>query len=186
MKRALPVLILLFAVAYGILRFAPRPAAMGGEFNLSSAEGPVTLRQLRGHVVLLYFGYMSCPDVCPTSLSVWKTALSSLRPDELARVRPLFVSVDPERDTAANLRTYGAFFHPSILGVTGTPAELSRVAAAYGAHYDKVISSSALTYTIDHTASTYVVGPDGRLTATVSHRAPADELVNAVRAALSR
>ena len=97
-------------------------APTGGDFTLQSATGPVTLKDYRGKVVLLYFGYTYCPDICPTSLTATAQALGQLAPAELARVQTLFVSVDPERDTPARLKDYGAFFHPSIIGVTGTAA----------------------------------------------------------------
>lgn len=184
MKRALVTLALLIGAAYGLLYLVWRPVPTGGDFTLRSADGPVTLRDVRGRVAILYFGYMSCPDICPTSLSVWKTALTSLRPEEMARVQPIFISVDPERDTPANIKGYVGFFHPSILGVTGDAAEVARVAKAYGARYAKVKTSSAMVYTVDHTADTYVVGPRGQLSATVPHGAPPEDIVKAVRAAL--
>mgnify|MGYP000967679565 FL=1 len=107
----------------------------GGDFTLQSADGPVSLGDFRGKVVLLYFGYTYCPDVCPTSLAATAEALKALNPDELARVAVILVSVDPKRDTPARLKEYAEFFHPAMVGVTGTPEEIAAVAKRYGVFY---------------------------------------------------
>ena len=102
-------------------------APVGGDFTLQSYRGPVELQDFRGQVVLLYFGYTWCPDICPTSLGLTSLALKALKPDELARVQSLFVSVDPERDTLEKLKNYGEYFHPKILGITGSPEAVAEV-----------------------------------------------------------
>ena len=110
------------------LELAARPT--GGDFRLQSAAGPVDLKNLRGRVVLIYFGYTWCPDICPTNLAFIAAALKSLAPEDLARVQVLFVSVDPERDDAQRLAQYTGYFHPQILGLTGTPEEIAETARA--------------------------------------------------------
>ncbi|TAM48070.1 MAG: SCO family protein [Gammaproteobacteria bacterium] len=162
---------------------APASPALppGGDFTLVSADGPVALAQLRGNVVLLYFGYASCPDVCPTSLALTAQALVRLTPAELARVRVLFISVDPERDTPAKLRQYAAHFHANVIGVTGEPAVLAGIAARYGAAYRKQAVDSAQGYVVDHSSFTAVVAPDGRLVAQLAHGAQPEEIVQTVR-----
>jgi protein SCO1 len=157
----------------------------GGDFTLQSATGPVSLKDYRGKVALVYFGYTYCPDICPTSLAATAQALGQLAPAELARVQTIFISVDPERDTPARLKDYGAFFHPSIVGVTGTPAEIAEVAKRYGASYAKQQVAGASNYVVDHSALTYVVAPDGRLAGTLPHAAPPDQVVAAIRKSLS-
>ena len=97
----------------------------GGDFTLDSVAGPVRLADLRGQVVLIYFGYTTCPDICPTNLAFLAAALRELTPDELQRVRVLFVSVDPERDDTPRLAVYAAYFHPNIQGVTGAPEQVA-------------------------------------------------------------
>lgn len=186
-RAALVVLVLLLvalAVALGRLE-TQRPAASGlppgGDFTLISADGLVSLKKLRGNVVLVYFGYASCPDVCPTSLALTAQGLARLAPAELARVRVLFVSVDPERDTPDKLKQYAAHFHPNIAGVTGEPAALAEIAARYGAAYRKQAVASAQGYVVDHTSFTSVVAPDGRLVERLAHGAPPDEIAQAVR-----
>ncbi len=89
-------------------------APLGGDFTLQSVAGPVSLKDLHGKVVLLYFGYTKCPDVCPTSLSFMTQALNEMTDDELAKVQGVFVSVDPKRDTVESLKEYVEYFHPNF------------------------------------------------------------------------
>lgn len=159
---------------------APRLPS-GGDFTLDSADGPVALATLRGRVVLIYFGYASCPDVCPTSLALIKAALQTLAPAELARVRVLFISVDPLRDTPAKLKQYAGYFHPNIVGVTGKAAEIGAVAVRYGASYAFTPVQSAVGYVVDHTSITSVVAPDGRLVEQLPHGTTTPEIVAAIR-----
>ena len=105
----------------------------GGDFSLMSADGPFRLQEQRGKVVLIYFGYTFCSDVCPTNLSLMSQALNALTDEELTRVQGLFVSVDPERDKVEGLKKYAQHFHDGMLGVTGASAELAEIATRYGA-----------------------------------------------------
>jgi protein SCO1/2 len=161
-------------------------APTGGDFTLQSANGPVSLHDFRGKVVLVYFGYTFCPDICPTSLAFTSQALSVLNKEELARTQALFISVDPERDTLEKLKEYGAFFHPNILGLTGTPEAIAATARQYGASYRKQDTGSAGGYVVDHSSSTYVVDPSGKLVATLQHGTAPAEVVKAIRAAMGR
>jgi protein SCO1/2 len=95
----------------------PRPP--GGDFILQASDGPLDSRTLRGKVLLVYFGYVNCPDVCPVSIAAGAGALNALSPAERERTRMIMVSVDPERDTPAALKTYVAYFHPQMLGAVG-------------------------------------------------------------------
>lgn len=144
-------------------------APTGGDFTLQSATGPLSLSDLRGKVVLLYFGYTSCPDICPTSLTLMSIALSQLSEEEQALVRGIFISVDPQRDTLERLAQYSSHFHPNISSITGSDAEVAEVAARYGAIYQRAEGDTALGYTVDHSSVTYLIDPQGRLATTLPH-----------------
>lgn len=166
------------------LTLASKP--LGGDFELASASGPVRLQDLRGKVVLLYFGYTACPDVCPTNLAFIASALRELAPDELAKVQVIFVSVDPERDDLHRLAAYTAYFHPKILGVTGSPEQVAQVADLYGAAYRRApVSDTAMGYLVDHSAYTYVIDQAGRLVGTLDHATSPDRIRAVVRALLN-
>ncbi len=149
----------------------------GGDFTLDGPKGPVALHNHAGKLVLLYFGYTYCPDICPTSLMVWQQALAALSPAEAARVQPIFVSVDPERDTIERLIDYTRFFHPSMLGLTGKPDRLKEIAGRYGAVFARVEGALATGYVVDHSAMTYLVDARGQLVASLPHGASVDQLL---------
>lgn len=161
----------------------PRAATPeGGEFTLQSADGPVSLKDFRGKVVLIYFGYTYCPDICPTSLAATAEGLKELKPDELARVAMILVSVDPRRDTPARLKEYARFFHPVIVGVTGTPEEIATVAKRYGVFYaEQKVATAGDGYVVDHSADTYVVAPDGKLVGRIAHATAPDQVAAIIR-----
>ena len=160
-------------------------APVGGDFTLQSAAGPVSLKDYRGKVVLVYFGYTYCPDICPTALTATAQALNSLSAGELARVQTLFVSVDPARDTPERLKDYAPFFHPSIIGITGTAAQIDDVARRYGASYAIQRIAGAANYVVDHSSLTYVVAADGRLVGSLPHAAPPEKVAAEIRKWLS-
>ncbi len=158
----------------------------GGDFSLHSWKGPLSLADLRGKLTLIYFGYTWCPDICPTNLAILALALRQLTPAERARVQVLFVSVDPERDSVERLKEYTAYFHPDILGVTGSEAEVAAAAKAYGAAYRRSEGAdSAMGYVVDHSAYTYVVDPKGALVARLDHATPSEEIAAMIRARLA-
>lgn len=186
------VLIIATTIAAGLLvgvviawltaREAPESGApKGGDFTLQSADGPVSLAGLRGSVVLIYFGYAACPDVCPTSLALTAQGLARLTPEELKRVKVLFVSVDPARDTLPKLKQYAGYFHPNMIGVTGSPREIAEVVVQYGAAFHMQPVESAAGYVVDHTSFTSVVAPDGRLVEQLLHGAQPEEIAQAIR-----
>ena len=177
-KFFVPVLIvaLFLALVWGAFFWDPAPdppdstgdvvlskPPAGGDFTLQSYRGPVSLREMRGKVIALYFGYTKCPDICPTTLGYLSLALNELSPDERPQVQALFISVDPERDSLEGLRDYGEYFHTGILGITGTPEQVARVAEQYGAGYRKVEQDSAAAYSVDHSSDLYLIDTEGRL-----------------------
>lgn len=161
----------------------PRAAiAAGGDFTLQSAAGPVSLKDYRGKLVLVYFGYTYCPDICPTSLAATAEGLKQLSSEELAKVAMIFVSVDPKRDTPARLKEYVEFFHPAIVGVTGAPETIAEVAKRYGVFYaEQKIATAGGGYVVDHSSDTLIVGPDGQLVGKIAHATPPDQVVVAIR-----
>lgn len=159
----------------------PAGAPTGGDFVLQSAAGPFDTKAQRGKVLLLFFGYTHCPDICPTFLGTGAQALNRLSAEERSRVRLVLIGVDPERDTPKSLAEYTAFFHSDMVGVTGSPEEIAAVAKRYGAGYVKQPARSDGSYAVDHSAQTYVVAPDGKLAATLELGVPVDKVVDAVR-----
>ena len=157
------------------------PAPKGGDFVLRSASGPLDTKTLRGKVLLIYFGYTHCPDVCPASLAAGAQALNTLTAEERAKVRLIMVSVDPERDTPERLKEYAAYFHPEMIGATGSTEEIAAVAQSFGAGYVRQPAKPDGSYAVDHTTRTYVVAPDGKLAQTLELNAPAEKYLDTVR-----
>ena len=155
----------------------------GGPWSLTSAVDGRTVTEAtwKGEVVVLYFGYLSCPDLCPTQLQTIAEALEQLGADA-GRVQPLFVSVDPERDGAARVAAFTAQFHARILGLTGTPDETARIARAYRVSYQKV--GSGADYAIDHSVAVYLIDPDGRTAAVLGPDTTAEAMTVAIRSVL--
>lgn len=153
----------------------------GADFILQSADGPVDSKALRGKVLLVYFGYTNCPDVCPASLAAGGQALNVLSTEERSRVKLLMVSVDPERDSVSHLQKYTAFFHPDMAGITGTPEQIAALAKAFGAGYIKQAPKADGSYAVDHTVSTYIVDREGRLVAVLDIGTPTEKLVSTIR-----
>lgn len=139
-------------------------------FVLHSAQGPVALADYQGKIVVLYFGYTYCPDICPTSLGILSLALNQLSAEELENVQPFFISLDPGRDTPERLHTYTSSFHPSIRGITGTALDIAQIAQQYSVMYMKVeLEDSALAYAVDHSSLYYILDRDGQLMQTINH-----------------
>lgn len=162
-----------------------RPALpTGGDFILQSADGVIDSRNWRGQVILVYFGYTHCPDVCPASMTAWAQALKMLTAEERQRVRLLMVSVDPERDTLDHLREYAAFFHPQMIGATAAPEEIARLAKAYGAGYIRQAAAADGSYAVDHTTATYVIDPAGKLATMLQLGAGGDTIAATIRSLL--
>ena len=126
-------------------------------------EKRMCLSDFRGKVVLMFFGYTHCPDVCPTALQTLAKTVSLLEEDKRKKVQVVFISVDPERDTPEVTQKYAEFFNPNFLGLTGKPDEIKRVAKDYMAFYSKVEGQSEGGYLVDHTAYIYLITPDGIL-----------------------
>jgi protein SCO1/2 len=160
---------------------SPPKLPSGADFVLQSADGTVDSKALRGKVLLVYFGYTHCPDVCPASMTAGAMALKTLAAEERSRVRLLMVSVDPERDTLKHLKEYTAYFHPEMIGVTGSAEEIAQLAKAFGAGYIRQPAAADGSYAVDHTTATYVVDPEGRLAAVLDLGAANEKIVSTIR-----
>lgn len=166
MKRLLPIFLLLWVFTacqkeptyYGTQWPSPQDAA---DFTLTSAAGPVSLSDFSDKVVLLYFGYTFCPDVCPATLSDLGQVMRTLG-DDAAQIQVIMITVDPERDTPQQLADYVAHFDPTFIGLSGTEAEIAEVAAQYGVFYERHEGTAATGYLIDHTARVFVIDRSGQ------------------------
>jgi protein SCO1/2 len=162
------VILAAFALDYwwvggGESGFSSLNVAIGGPFALVDQNGvPRHDSDFRGELMLVYFGYTYCPDACPTALQIMTTALDDLG-DGANAVQPIFVSVDPERDTVAQMKSYAQNFHPRLLALTGSPDQVAAAANAYRIFYEKVkAEDGGGDYLVDHSSFVYLMGRDGR------------------------
>lgn len=156
-------------------------AELGRDFALTDHQGrPRTLQDFRGKVTVIFFGFTHCPDVCPTTLSDFAQVMKALPPADAARVQVLFVTVDPERDTREVLAQYVPSFHPSFLGLYGDAAATARTAKTFKIHYQKQPQPGG-SYTVDHSAGTYIYDTEGRLRLFAQYGAGPQTLLHDVR-----
>jgi protein SCO1/2 len=161
---------------------ADAPIDVGGPFTLVAHDGKtVTEQSFAGEFLLVFFGYVFCPDVCPTTLAEVSRTLDLLG-DDAARIQPLFITVDPARDTPQALADYVAHFHPRIVGLTGTPEQIAAVAKAYRVYYAKAPGAAESdSYLMDHSAFVYLIAPDGSYVTAFSYQTPPEEMAEAIR-----
>lgn len=152
------------------------------DFELVTAQGqPFRLSNQQGHIVMVFFGYTSCPDICPTTLSEARRVLEDLGEDGV-HIRYVFVTVDPERDTPDRLASYIASFHPAIIGLTGDPATLAAVQEDYGVVAERQeLEGSAIGYIINHTARVFLVDQQGNLRLSYAYGTPTSDIVSDLR-----
>lgn len=159
-------------------------AAIGGPFTLIDQDGKtVSDRDFAGRYRLIYFGYTYCPDVCPVDLQKLMQGLKTFEksdPALAAKVQPIFVSVDPARDTPAVLKQYVAAFHPRLIGLTGKPDAIADMAKRYGIYFQREKNEGASGYLVDHSSQATLFGPDGKPIALM----PQDQGADAVAAEL--
>jgi protein SCO1 len=152
---------------------------IGGPFTLTDGDGkPVTDQTYRGQWLLVYFGFTYCPDACPTGLNNIAGALKLLGADA-GKIQPLFITVDPERDTAAAMKAYVAAFDSRIVGLTGTAEQIATVARGYRVYYKRVGEGD--DYTMDHSVVIYVMDPDGKYSTVLRHNSAPAEIAEALR-----
>jgi protein SCO1/2 len=177
-----------FAAAVAAVALWPKPpqpkeepvALVGGAFTLTDADGKRrTDAEFRGKHMLVFFGFTHCPDFCPTALYTITQAMEKLGP-KADRLAPIFISVDPERDTPAQIKNYAQNFDRRIVMLTGSADDIAAVARAYRVYYAKRPLEKAGEYTMDHSAYIYLLDPDGKYVTHFRHAVPPDELAKAL------
>jgi protein SCO1 len=155
----------------------PAGLTIGGPFVLENGAGKtVSDRDYHGKYVLVYFGYTFCPDVCPTTLNAVADAMDKLGA-KADQVQPLFITVDPKRDTPSVMQQYAAAFSPRITGLTGTPDEIAKVAKEYRVYYaEHRTGPGPNDYSMDHSSILYLMGPDGRFIAPIRADESGDQM----------
>ncbi len=160
-------------------------ALIGGPFSLVGADGkPVTDRDFRGRYMLIFFGFTHCPDICPAELQVIAQALEQLG-DKAKTVVPIFITLDPERDTPEAMANYVKSFGPNFVGLTGSPEAIAAAAKAYRVAYSQVENNnSAGDYSVDHSALVYLMDPEGRYVTHFSYGLSADQMAEKLEKSL--
>ena len=155
-------------------------SSLGGAFALVDQDGkPVTDKDFAGQFRLIYFGYTFCPDVCPNDVGFIARGLADFEktaPERGARVTPIFITVDPERDDVAAVKAFVSAFHPRLVGLTGSPAAVAAAQKTFGIYAKKVATSDPANYLVDHFAVIYLLGPEGAPIAFLPHGSTAADI----------
>ena len=161
-------------------------ALVGGPFTLTDQDGRrVTEKDFLGRHMLVFFGFTFCPDICPTELQVMSAALDMMGA-EGEKIQPVFVTIDPERDTPEVMKAYVENFGPRLIGLTGTPEEIAAVAKAYRVYYARAAgTSSPDAYLMDHSTIIYLMGPDGRFVKHFTYTTDAAKLASELSKAIA-
>ena len=161
-------------------------ALIGGPFELTSHDGKrIRDAKYRGKLMLVYFGFTYCPDICPAGLQVISAALDKIGAQS-NKVAPLFITVDPERDTPEQLKSYVSSFHPSLIGLTGSAEDISAAAKAYRVYYRKAQDPSLSEYTMDHTSFIYLMDGKGEFVTHFPHAVTPDKLAARLKTELKK
>ncbi len=166
----------------------PAGLSFGGPFELTDQNGRLRSdRDFRGKFLLIFFGYTGCPDICPLDLSVISRALDRLGVQG-KRIQPIFITVDPARDTPEVLRDFISGFHPRFVALTGSESRIAAIAKAYRVHRRKVIVEPAYPqdYLVDHGSLTYLMGPDGSFRTLFPHGTSAERMATVLRSYLRK
>jgi len=199
MKKLLPTLVAVCALALSVTACDKLPGKQAASFQNTDVTGldyakgfsltdhtgkPRTLADYKGKVVIVFFGYTQCPDVCPTTMAEMASVMQKLG-SQADQVQVLFITLDPERDTQPLLASYVPAFDKRFVGLYGTPEQTAKTAKDFKVFYSKVPSKDPGSYTIDHMAGSYVFDRDGRLRLFIRHGGSADAIVHDVRQLLS-
>jgi protein SCO1/2 len=199
MRKLLPTLVAVCALALSVTACDKLPGKQAASFQNTDVTGldyakgfsltdhtgkPRTLADYKGKVVIVFFGYTQCPDVCPTTMAEMASVMQKLGP-QADQVQVLFITLDPERDTQPLLASYVPAFDKRFVGLYGTPEQTAKTAKDFKVFYSKVPGKDPGSYTIDHMAGSYVFDRDGRLRLFIRHGGGADAIVHDVRQLLS-
>lgn len=181
----------LFALLVAGCALDDRPSASRDadpiDFTLTDHDSkPFQMASLRGNVALVFFGYTMCPDACPTTLSKLSSAFARLTAEERARVKTLYVTVDPERDTAEVMKDHLSYFGVGATGLVGSPQQIKAVADIFGVHFQKGTTQTAGGYTMSHTVSIFGIDASGRPSAVIAYESDVSDVIEAVRHLLAR
>lgn len=195
-NRGLAVFVLILAVLLGAVAYetgwfgskpqeaVQAPLPVGGPFTLTDQNGTTRSdADFRGKLMLIFFGYTYCPDACPAALLAMSQALDQLGA-QASEVQPIFITIDPARDTTAQLKLYAANFHPSLLALTGSPEALIQVEKEYRVYAEKVPQKDSGDYLEDHSSMIYLMGRDGKLLTLFSPGASADSMAATIKTKL--
>ncbi|MDT8376666.1 MAG: SCO family protein [Mariprofundaceae bacterium] len=150
-------------------------------FTLHSSDGPVSFSDTRGKVGLLFFGYAHCPDICPATMVNFGQVLDLLSESERSKVKALFISVDPSRDTPEIMKKYVGFFHPDIIGLTGSAEEVEAAAKSFMVAVEKEEPNELGNYSVAHSSYVFITRPDGGLGALIGHQDSVEEIAEQLR-----
>lgn len=159
----------------------------GGNFKLQSSTGEVTLDSFKGKVLMLYFGYASCPDICSTALSKMSLALQQLNRDDYPQVQSMFVSLDPERDSVERLKTFTQYFNPHFIGATTNDQQaLKDMIQRYGVNYAKINGKNKKDHLINHSSIIYILNKEGEIKSMWPHTISDSVIVNSIYEAMGK
>jgi len=192
-KRGLIALFLGLAVLLGVLAYDFRaffpsglqgeqvaPVSIGGDFTLVDQNGATRHAQdFRGKLMLVYFGYTYCPDACPTALQDMSRAIDLLG-EKADAVQPIFITIDPARDTVEQMKLYASNFHPRLIALTGSPEQVAEAAKGYRVYYEKGKAIDAENYLMNHTGFIYLMGRDGKYLSHFSPGVTAEQMAAAI------
>jgi protein SCO1/2 len=186
LKIGIGIVIFFTGLALGVYFFSPhtfhgtviQSPSPSFDFTLTGADGDVSLSDFRGKLVVIYFGYTFCPDICPATLANVGQALRRMNESQSKDVQLIMISLDPERDTPKKLSEYVVHFYPSFIGITGSNEKLAEVTSLYGIFYEKSAGSTTENYTIDHTATLLVIDREGYLKLVFPFGVTVDEIAD--------
>lgn len=155
---------------------------LGGDFTLTTVKGDVSLSDFAGKVVVMYFGFLSCPEVCPNSMIVMQRTLNKLNENEQDQLQGLLVSIDPKRDSLQDLKDFTEYYHPKIMGMTGTVEQVDLVARNYGAFFEITESETPDSeYAYRHSSRYYIINQQGELVDAMRHSTTPNELAARIK-----